>query len=494
MYTIFSHLHYYSIKTPDKTAIVNSDNSISYIELIHMVYHTMENLRVEGVDLEEYVGVETLDPVGHLVGCVAAMEHGAIAVPLPRESNNDFNDIVDELNIAAIITMERVNNKDSNINYIRIDKNFKSGNSLNNYNYKPRNVEPENIAMIYHTSGTTSGIRKGVRQSYRMLFETAEYISDVMQMSNVVVEYIASPIDNAFWFGRCRVVIKNGGTLVLNRGVLNIFEIMLSIRDRHVNSISGDTSIFVMLLHHMKRKFCSVGKNIRWVKIASQAMHLEDKKGILECLPNARIIMNYGLTEAMRCTLLPFNDSPGKLKSVGKPAKGVNIKIVNNNAYDPDVGEIFVSGTNLCSGYVGHHELWNKKYVDGWYATGDIGRLDEDGFLYILGRNDDALNVGGRTISPLEIEEVLRKYIKNELVVSSVENPDNILVLIIQGEIQLDTNWKTLRIKLFEELPSICVPKELYITETFPRTSNGKVLRSSVLDSVNKGEYRKYYG
>jgi long-chain acyl-CoA synthetase len=490
MYTTFSQIHHYSIQTPNKIAIINLDRKISYIELIGMIYQTMGHLIEVGTTLEELVGIETQDPIMHLVGCIAVMEYGAIAVPLPRESSNEFIDIINNLNIKTIVSTTFTNDKDTKVNYIGIDADFNAGSSINNY--KPRNVSPENIAMIYHTSGTTSGIRKGVKQSYRMLFETAEYISDVMQMTGEVIEYIASPIDNAFWFGRCRVVIKNGGSLVLNKGVLNIFEIMLSIRDYHVNSISGDTSIFVMLLHHMKEKFCSVGKEIKWVKIASQAMHLTDKKGIIKCLPNAKIVMNYGLTEAMRCTLLSFNDFPEKLRSVGKSPKGVHVKIVNNDNYETGIGEIFISGTNLCSGYLDHDELWEKKYIDGWYATGDIGYLDDDDFLYITGRNDDALNVGGKTISPLEIEEVLSKYITNEIVVTSIESPENILVLVAQGDIQFETDWNTLKIKLFELLPSICVPKELYIAELLPKTSNGKVIRSRVLDRVNNQTYRKY--
>lgn len=490
MYTLFSQLHFYSISMPSKVAIVTSDSDISYIELINMVYQAMRLLAENEVKLEEYVGVETQDPVAHLVGCIAVMEHGAIAVPMPRESNVDYDNIAQELNISVVVSKAGSSDIKSNINYLELNAELEHENSV--FAYTPRKVEPEKIAMIYHTSGTTSGICKGVRQSYRMLYETASYISEIMQMSNEVVEYIASPIDNAFWFGRCRVVMKNGGTLVLNKGVLNIFEIVLNIRDQQVNSISGDTAIYVMLLHHMKKKFCAVGKDIRWVKIASQAMNMEDKKDIIKCLPNARIIMNYGLTEAMRCTLLSFNDYPEKLGSVGKSAEGVEIKIVNNSAYEKGKGEICVSGTNLCSGYIGHDELWNSKYVDGWYKTGDIGYLDDDGFLYITGRNDDALNVGGRTIAPLEVEEAINRYIKNELVVSTLETPENILVLVVQGELQKELDWKELRIKLFEELPSVCVPKELYITESLPKTSNGKVKRGNVLDDIKNMKYRKY--
>src|SRR4030095_3304001 len=95
-----------------------------------------------------------------------------------------------------------------------------------------RTVKPDEIAMLYYTSGTSSGVRKGVMQSYLQLHNTVHYISHVMEMDASISEFVASSVDNAFWFGRCRCVLHVGGTVLLSNGPLNPFGIVSGLK-RH---------------------------------------------------------------------------------------------------------------------------------------------------------------------------------------------------------------------------------------------------------------------
>src|SRR5262249_7567633 len=265
-----------------------------------------------------------------------------------------------------------------------------------------RLVQAQEIAMLYYTSGTSSGIRKGVMQSYAQLHNTVHYITNIMQLDQSVVEFVASPTDNAFWFGRCRCVMHVGGTLLLSNGPLNPFGIISALNRYGGNAIGGDTPVFMLLLHHLHDHLLRVAPAIKWIKIASAPMPLEDKRKIMEILPRARIVFNYGLTEAMRTCLNCFNDNPDRLASVGCPSPTVSVRVVDgegNELTNGEIGEVQIAGGNLASGYWKKEELWTNRFCDGWYRSSDLGYLDNDGFLYLQGRIDHAINSGGSTIA-----------------------------------------------------------------------------------------------
>ena len=302
------------------------------------------------------------------------MFHGGIPVALPNDLRESYEAVLDDAQPRLVITnglrrfTARALSGSCNVKeLLRVGEEHPASS---------RRPAPEDIAMIYYTSGTSSGVRKGVLQSYRALSSTARYITEVMKLDESAVEYVASPMDNAFWFGRCRVLTRVGGTALLSTGGLNPLNVLSALRQHGGNSIAGDTPIFVLFLHHMSARLQSVGPHIRWAKVASQAMSMDDKLALQRHLPNARIVMNYGLTEAMRCCLLPFEDHPNRLGSVGRPSPGVSVRIVSDarEILSPgELGEIEVSGENVASGYFNNEQLWRSRFHDGWYATADSG-------------------------------------------------------------------------------------------------------------------------
>jgi long-chain acyl-CoA synthetase len=353
--------------------------------------------------------------------------------------------------------------------------------------------------MMYYTSGTSAGVRKGVMQSYLALHTTARYITAMMRLSGEVREFVASPTDNAFWFGRVRAVLHNGGCTVLNEGSLNPLRLLGALAAYNCNSLSGDTPVFAMLLRHMERRFADLGPQLRWAKVASQPMPVTEKRRLVELLPNARIVMNYGLTEAMRCCILPFQDYPDKLESVGRPCDTVEVRVIDpsGDPVPPDtVGEIHVRGNNLASGYWRKDDLWRERTASGWFATSDLGSIDADGFVTIKGRKDEAVNVGGRTIAPAEAEQALRPQISSsDFLVSGMADPGGvlgeILCLCVEGAWREEMPWKEFRVHLFETAPPSLVPKEAFVVPELPRTPNGKVQRNKVRAGLELGQYSK---
>jgi long-chain acyl-CoA synthetase len=334
-------------------------------------------------------------------------------------------------------------------------------------------------------------------QSYLQLHNTVHYITQIMKMDETVNEYVASPVDNAFWFGRCRCIFHVGGTAMLSNGVLNPLSIISSLNRHAGNAIGGDTAVFMLLLHHMEKYLVQVGPSLRWVKIASAPMPVEDKIRLMSLLPNARIVMNYGLTEAMRTCLHPFQDSPDKLASVGKPCPSVELRIEDSEGKllgPQESGEVLIRGGNFASGYWKKPEMWDHKFRDGWYHSGDVGYLDVEGFLHLRGRIDHAVNSGGKTIALSEVEAILRKYIsKTVFAVCGMKDPKGVLgevvVLCVEQQWKEDEPWNKLRIHLFEAMEQLLVPVSAYLIPALPRTSNGKIQLNNLRAQIETGQY-----
>ena len=497
--TVYESVAEGALRFPDRLALICGARSLSYAGLAAAIAAVAQGLRAEGLAAGDRVGVQTNDPIDHVVGLLASMAAGGIAVPLPSDAPTTYADIVGDAAPRFILTCDGPDLAEP----VQVDAPCLSlrqlAESVGNPDLLRRRPGAEEIAMIYYTSGTTSGVRKGVMQSYRALYTTARYITRIMQLESSVCEFVGSPTDNAFWFGRIRVLFHNHGTAVVNEGVLNPLRVMAALARHECNSLSGDTPIFVMLLRHMEKRLQAIGGQFKWAKVASQAMAVDDKRRLAELMPNARVVMNYGLTEAMRCCILPFADFPEKLDTVGRPCDTVEARIVSLDGVvlpAGEIGELQVRGGNLASGYWRKDDMWRERVASGWYATGDIASIDAEGFVTIKGRKDEAVNVGGRTIAPAEVEKLLQPMLHNPVnAICGMTDPDgllgDVLCLCVEGEWREAMAWKEFRIHLFETMPPSLVPKYAMVIADLPRTSNGKIQRNKLRASLEAGQGRR---
>jgi long-chain acyl-CoA synthetase len=492
----FSVITVHAKRTPEKPAVICGGETLTYKALVDRVAAASGGLREHGIRQGQRVAIETENALEHLVGLLSALSVGAIAVALSRDAAS-YQAIVADCEPSLIISTGDVAERDDFVpdiprRHIRdlVIKGDVGSKELD------RPLRADEIAMLYYTSGTSSGVRKGVMQSYGQLHNTVHYITQIMRTDESVCEFVASPTDNAFWFGRCRCILHVGGTALLSSGVLNPLSMVSALNRHHGNAIAGDTGIYLLLLHHMEKHLVRLGSSILWAKIASAPMPAEDKLRLMELLPNARIIMNYGLTEAMRTCLHPFRESPEKLASVGRPCPSVLLRIVDaqGKQLPPDaIGEVMISGGNLASGYWRNEELWKTRFQNGWYHSGDLGHLDKDGFLYLHGRIDHAINSGGKTISLHEVEELVRPFIRDtSFAACAASDPKGVLgevvVLCVEGRWGEPTAWSDLRIRLFEAMEPLLVPAMAYAVPEFPRTSNGKIQLNELRKRVEGGQ------
>jgi O-succinylbenzoic acid--CoA ligase len=196
------------------------------------------------------------------------------------------------------------------------------------------------------------------------------------------------------------------------------------------------------------------------------------------------VVQTYGLTEAAsQVTTLAPGDAERKLGSAGKPLLGTEVRLAGaNGPVAPDgVGEILVRGPTVSPGYLDPAD--NAPRHEGWLRTGDLGRLDAEGFLYVMGRQDDMIITGGENIYPAEVEAVLQEHPAiAEACVFGV--PDARWGAAVAAAIRLRRGATAEPSELSEyvcrRLARFKAPRRIYFVEEFPRTSSGKIVRQQV--------------
>jgi len=202
----------------------------------------------------------------------------------------------------------------------------------------------------------------------------------------------------------------------------------------------------------------------------------QDEKGV-------GFVQGYALTETGRLTSLDLEDSIRKAGSVGKEVFHLNLRIVDDHGRDihtADPGEILVRGPNVFSGY------WNKEaatravFKDGWFCTGDMGRRDEDGFVYIVGRKVEMIISSGENIYPVEVERALQSLAGiKEAAVVGMPDPKRgevvgAFVILKEGSPPSESDILN---ALSGKIAHYKIPKRIYFVEEFPRNQSGKVLK-----------------
>jgi acyl-CoA synthetase (AMP-forming)/AMP-acid ligase II len=196
----------------------------------------------------------------------------------------------------------------------------------------------------------------------------------------------------------------------------------------------------------------------------------------------------YGLTESTtRACYVPPEFLYEKKNSCGRPLHGVQIRIVNEDGASVSTGisgEILLCGPNIMKGYFNDDELTKATIVDGWLKTGDIGHMDDDGFLYIDGRKKDIIKCAGERISPLEIEAVIAEHpgIEEAVVVGRHDSlmGETIHAYVMPRDPFLKID--DLRKHCFARLSPLKVPYQYTFVDNFPKTETGKIQKNSLAE------------
>ena len=213
-----------------------------------------------------------------------------------------------------------------------------------------------------------------------------------------------------------------------------------------------------------------------------------------ERLTGAKLVEGYGLTEASPVTHCNPLYGERRLGSVGLPFPGVDAKVVDEEGRElppGEVGELAVKGPNVMKGYWNRPEETQKTLKDGWLFTGDLAKMDQDGYFYLVDRKKDMIIAGGYNIYPREVEEVLYQHeAVQEAAVVGVPDPYRgetvAAFLVLKPEYQGKVSEKDIERFCRQNLAAYKVPRIIQFRESLPKSSVGKILRRELREEFAK--------
>ncbi len=347
------------------------------------------------------------------------------------------------------------------------------------------NTEADDACVILYTGGTT-GTPKGAMLTHRNILFTAQNVCFHEQTRLDDKALCFMPLCHVFGGNHIMNSTFYGcGTLVLHDG-FNLDKILESVDANGVTRFYSVPTVYIRLLGDLsfKRYFSTV----RYCFSAATSMASELVRKWDEAY-GLTIHEAYGMTETS--SLVTYNHMyRHRIGSVGTPAGIVEVGIVDQEDRPVplgETGEIIIRGPNVMKGYWGKENETKEVLRDGWLHSGDVGRLDADGYLYIVDRIKDVIITGGYNVYPSEVEEVLYTHPgMEECAVVGIEHVQygegvTAFVVLKQG---VTVTEDELRAWCKDHLASYKVPKEFRRVADLPKSSTGKILRRKVKELI----------
>ncbi|MCL2725050.1 MAG: AMP-binding protein [Polyangiaceae bacterium] len=349
----------------------------------------------------------------------------------------------------------------------------------------PRRCIDIDLAAIIYTSGST-GEPKGVMLTHRNMMTAAKSITTYLE--NREDDVIIGLLPLSFDYGLYQMIMAFtvGAKLVLEKGFTYPTQVMKTVVDEGVTGFPGVPTIFAMMTEMKNIKDYDLRK-VRYVTNTAAALPVKHILALKDLFPTARIFSMYGLTECKRCTYLPPEDLDRKPTSVGIAIPNTEMWIVDDqgNVAGPNVvGQLVIRGATVMAGYWEKPEETARKLKPGPVPgervlyTGDLCKMDEEGYLSFVGRLDDIIKSRGEKVAPKEIEAILYSIegVKEAAVIGV---PDAVFGQAPKAFVALEqgatVDDKELRRVCQERLESFMVPKYFEIVKSLPKSDNGKI-------------------
>ena len=337
-------------------------------------------------------------------------------------------------------------------------------------------------ADLIYTTGT-SGRRKGVLLAHENIAQAALNINAFVKTRHDDLEVMPLPLSHSFGLGRLRAMAQAGHCLLLLPGMRNPAAVLKQLLDVKAAGLALVPAGFDLILRMTRDRLGDARQHLRYIEIGSAAMPADTKQKLMELLPQTRICHHYGLTEASRAAFTEYHADRDHLASIGQPGPNVSMAVRDEAGHDlgdGQAGEIVVRGGMVMQEYWKQPALTHEVLRNGWLRTGDRGRRDAAGYYYLAGRQGDLVNVGGRKVSPEEVEQALNAH---PAVVESacvgIPDPQGIVgeclkaCVVLRSEIRDEqlVEWLRTRVEEYK------IPRIWQRVEQIAKTASGKIQR-----------------
>ena len=459
---------------PDGEALAElGGERVSYQQLWDRSSRVAGGLRADGIAGGDRVAIHLSNGNDWAYAFFGVQMAGGVAVPV----NTRFSDA----EVNYVVT-------DSGAKYV-----FEPGQALpDGEPFVADDLGPSDLAAIFYTSGTT-GFPKGAMTTHENFLSNCETcrrvigVLDDIRLRNLV----SVPM---FHVTGCNsqllLTMYLGGTTVI-MPAFDVQSFLHAIVDEQVNMVTSVPAIFWLAMNQPNFADFDIS-GVRYVTYGGAPMAPEIIAKLREHVPHARLGNGFGLTETSSVsTFLPDEYCDSRPETVGFAAPVVELDLID---VDPatDVGELLIRGQNIVAGYWNKPEQTADTFVDHWLRTGDLARVDADGFVQIVDRKKDMVNRGGENVYCVEVENVLVQH-PDIFEVAVLGVPDTMMgekvgaVVVAQPGSHPDAD--AIRAWARDQIADFKVPQFIsFRTDPLPRNPGGKVLKAALRQETEWGE------
>jgi len=396
--------------------------------------------------------------------------------------NREINGVVEEVSSLHTVV---INGDQSLISYSGYKVGFEDVITIKSNEQALHHIIPNDLAALIYTSGST-GFPKGVMMTHQNMVFTSWSLVEYLRLAEN--ERIMLVIPLAFDYGLYQLImsVTVGGTLYIEQSFAFPAKIYEGIDKYKITVFPGVPTIYSMMVAANQKSGLSFN-SIKKITNTAAALPKEYIPILKDVFPNALIFKMYGLTECKRVCYLEPELLDEKLSSVGKAIPGTEVFLLSPQGDSVNLGEpgiLYVRGPHVMLGYWKNKKLSDEMLRPGKLpyeqvlCTNDWFKMDEDGFLYFQGRNDDIIKTRGEKVSPVEVENVIYKVEGvNEVVVFGVPNEvmGEEIIAVIATSVQKQMIEKNIMQECARNLESFMIPGRIECVESMPKSPNGKI-------------------
>ncbi|MBT8304348.1 MAG: AMP-binding protein, partial [Bacteroidia bacterium] len=399
-------------KDLDKDFVLNSKDSISFKQLHEDSLKMASYLKATYGEGQNIILISP-NSVFFITAYLGILKSGNVCVPLNYATEQSNLDYIVEITESPVtfITKGLKPRLKFNEDISLLDETAASEILDSAYNEViDPNFDGDKVAEIIFTSGST-GEPKGVMISHNNIIANTSSIIEYLNLTEKDIMAVVLPFFYCYGLSLLHTHVRVGGSIALNNSFMFLGTVINDIKNYKCTGFAGVPSHFQILLKKSQTFKETEFPDLRYVTQAGGKLHAVFIDEFVNAFPEKEFYVMYGQTEATaRLSYLSPDMVKTKTSSIGKAIPGVSLKVVDADGNEVGIdseGELLASGKNVMLGYYKDSEDTAKTIIDGWLHTGDIAKVDEDGFIYLMARKKEIIKVGGKRVSPKEIEEVI---------------------------------------------------------------------------------------
>lgn len=473
-------------KTPDKTCLIDADTdaSITYGEFWRQICIFAWRLLEAGLKKGERVVVRVGPLLETYVAQFGIYLAGGVYCPVEKHLKEiKLLEMLEYFDSSMLVSMKRISH---DCVWIDLASAIADGAAEPE---TPAFPDPNDLCCIIFSTGTT-GKAKGIMRSFDTVINSAMGYARAYGFSKNDVFMWVQTLDRSISVAAVYGILAVGGSAVHHDGIVFMHDVFNSLACYSATVLYLQSFALSMFLEAAPEAFAAGAERLRLLPIGGGVLSEAHKEKLVAMLPKTELIVIYASSECSLISYYKYNSLLGKPSCGGKTAQNIKVHMLDNNCIEMkdasknNLGIIAIESSSTMLGYWNDPEQTARALKDGLLITTDMGYMDNEGYLYLMGRRDDVIVTGGYKVAPYEIEEIAIQYEGVQECIC-VAYPDKVMAsipkLFVKMEDDAEFSSAKLHNFLAQRLETFKIPRIICEIDSFPRVGNSEKIDRKAL-------------